>query len=34
VLCGLLIVSAGRRPRRRAPEPGYVAAGPQESLGS
>jgi drug/metabolite transporter (DMT)-like permease len=28
VLCGLLIVSAGRRARRPAPEPGYVAAGP------
>ena len=24
VVCGLLIVSAGRRARRRAPEPGYV----------
>ncbi len=35
VVCGLLIVSAGRRARRPAPEPGYVAAaGPQESLGS
>jgi drug/metabolite transporter (DMT)-like permease len=34
VLCGLLIVSAGRRGRRPAPEPGYVSAGPQESLGS
>ena len=34
VLCGLLIVSAGRRTRRPAAEPGYVAAGPQESLGS
>jgi drug/metabolite transporter (DMT)-like permease len=35
VLCGLLIVSAGRRQEPRAPEPGYVpAAGPQESFGS
>src|SRR5919201_550816 len=37
VLCGLLIVSAGRRARRPAPEPGYVEvarAGPRESLGS
>jgi drug/metabolite transporter (DMT)-like permease len=37
VLCGLLIVSAGRRARRPAPEPGYVelaGAGPRESLGS
>jgi drug/metabolite transporter (DMT)-like permease len=37
VLCGLLIVSAGRRSRRPAPEPGYVelaGAGPRESLGS
>jgi drug/metabolite transporter (DMT)-like permease len=25
VLCGLLIVSAGRRPRREAPEPAYAA---------
>jgi drug/metabolite transporter (DMT)-like permease len=34
VVCGLLIVSAERRSRRPAPEPGYVRAGPQESLGS
>ena len=35
VLCGLLIVSAGRTARRPAPEPGYVAtAAPRESLGS
>jgi len=36
VLCGLLIVSTGRRSRRAAPEPGYVelAPGPRESLGS
>ena len=34
VLCGLLIVSAGRRARRPAPEPGYVELGPRESLGS
>jgi drug/metabolite transporter (DMT)-like permease len=35
VLCGLLIVSAGRKARRPAPEPGYVAtAAPRESLGS
>jgi drug/metabolite transporter (DMT)-like permease len=36
VLCGLLIVSAGRRSRRAAPEPGYVelTPGPRESLGS
>jgi drug/metabolite transporter (DMT)-like permease len=33
VLCGLLIVSAGRR-RQPAPEPGYVAAGPRESVPS
>jgi drug/metabolite transporter (DMT)-like permease len=26
VLCGLLIVSAGRRSRRPAPEPAYVPA--------
>jgi hypothetical protein len=34
VLCGLLIVSAGRRRRRPAVDPGYVPAGPQESLSS
>jgi hypothetical protein len=34
VLCGLLIVSAGRRARRRAPEPAYAPAGPRESLTS
>jgi drug/metabolite transporter (DMT)-like permease len=35
VLCGLLIVSLGRRARRPAAEPGYVPApGPQESLTS
>jgi len=35
VLCGLLIVSAGARRRRPAPEPGYVpAAGPRESVTS
>jgi drug/metabolite transporter (DMT)-like permease len=37
VLCGLLIVSAGRRTRRPAPEPGFVelaGAGPREPLGS
>jgi drug/metabolite transporter (DMT)-like permease len=33
VVCGLLIVSAGTRAGRPAPEPGFVA-GPQESLGS
>jgi drug/metabolite transporter (DMT)-like permease len=26
VLCGLLIVSAGRRPRQRVPEPAYAAS--------
>ena len=34
VLSGLLIVSGGRRRRRPAPEPGYVPAGPRESLTS
>jgi drug/metabolite transporter (DMT)-like permease len=34
VVCGLLIVTWGSRPRRVAAEPGYVAAGPRESLGS
>jgi drug/metabolite transporter (DMT)-like permease len=34
ILCGLLVVSTGRRTSRPAPEPGYVPAGPQESLGS
>jgi drug/metabolite transporter (DMT)-like permease len=34
VLCGLLIVSAGRRQRRTAPEPGFVPAGPRESPSS
>ena len=34
VVCGLLIVTWGSRPRREPAEPGYVPAGPQESLGS
>jgi len=34
VVCGLLIVTLGNRPRRAAAEPGYVPAGPRESLGS
>ena len=34
VLCGLLIVTWGARARRPAAEPGYVPAGPRESLGS
>ena len=34
VVCGLLIVTWGSRPRRAAAESGYVPAGPRESLGS
>jgi drug/metabolite transporter (DMT)-like permease len=34
VVCGLLIVTWGSRSRRAAAEPGYVPAGPRESLGS
>jgi drug/metabolite transporter (DMT)-like permease len=34
VVCGLLIVTLGNRPRQVAAEPGYVTAGPSESLGS
>jgi drug/metabolite transporter (DMT)-like permease len=34
VVCGLLIVTWGSRARRAAAEPGYVPAGPSESLGS
>jgi drug/metabolite transporter (DMT)-like permease len=34
VVCGLLIVTWGSRPRRQPAEPGYVPAGPRESLGS